>query len=146
MLTNVDSRGRQKARQQEETNKSTDSLACTSHHWSMLKLSDMCLPFLFFPQYSNCSMDGNSKSSPEHRGWIYAFLFSITISSDRQEHTYFRGLFLGDGFYTVGCVKPCPPCCIWQADVKYKTATLKTGSSFDSLVAGYVSFSSVYGV
>lgn len=102
-----------KRRQQKETNKHTDSQACTRHHWSLLKLSDTCLPFLFHPRCSNCSMDGNSKSSPKHTGWICAFLFSITITPDRQEHTYFTGLFffLGDVFYTA-CVKSCPPCCI----------------------------------
>lgn len=59
----------------------------TSPHWSLQKLSDMCLPVLFFPLYSNCSMDGNRKSSQKHRGWICAFLFSITFSSDSQKHT-----------------------------------------------------------
>lgn len=95
MLTKGKSqRGARKQRQQEETNKNIDSLACTSHHWTMLKLSDMCLLFLFFPQYWNCSMDGNSKSSPKHRGWICAFLFSITIAPDSLEHTYFQHFYL----------------------------------------------------
>lgn len=95
--------------------KTVDALACSSHQWSMLKLSDMCLPFLFLPRYSNCSMDGSGKSSPKRRGWICAFLCSITIPPDRQNTPIFRIFFFFFGgiffFYIVGCVKPCPPCC-----------------------------------
>ena len=121
MFTKRGSQGRHRnARQQEETSKRADSLERNRHHWSLLKLSDMCLPFSFFPRYSNCSMVGNSRSSPKHRGWICAFLFSITVSPDRHERTYFRGFFLEDMFHTGGHVKSCPPCCIWLAKCRCK--------------------------
>lgn len=100
--------------------KTFDSPACTTHHWSMLKVSDMCLPFSFFPWYSNCSMGENRRGSPKHRGWICAFLFPITIPPDRQEHTYFQDFF-GDVFYTlIGRVRSCRPCCIWWVKCKCK--------------------------
>ena len=121
--------------------KTVDALACTSHQWSMLKLSDMCLPFLFLPRYSNCSMDGSSKSSPKRRGWICAFLCSITIPPDRQEHTYFQHfLEVFFFFYIVSVLCQALPTLLQLdkqiADVKYKTVALNTGRSFDALVAG----------
>lgn len=129
--------------------KTVDALACTSHQWSMLKLSDMCLPFLFLPRYSNCSMDGSSKSSPKRRGWICAFLCSITIPPDRQNTPIFRIFSFFWRYFLFLYSRLCQalPTLLQLdgqiADVKYKTVALNTGRCFDALVAGSV-FSTLF--
>lgn len=120
------SRGRRRDKRQREcTDKNTESPACTSHHWSMLKVSDICLLvllFFFLPWCSNCSMGENRKSSLKHRGWICAFFISPTIPPDRQEHSFFSRLpfflFLKKTkktFSPLVRVNCCPPFCIQRA-------------------------------
>lgn len=116
------SRGRRRDKRQRKcTDKNTESPACTSHHWSMLKVSDICLLvlLLFFSSLMLKLLNGWKQEElpkaqrlnmcifyfPNHPSWqAWTLLFFPRLPFSFSKNTFSPLLH-------VNC---CPPFCIQQ--------------------------------